>query len=72
MSELAMTAQRLRDVKNACEEFIQLWAIDCLMEESSACDRIRRDIERAQQGPENEKKHLIRLYNLYHQRGLDD
>ena len=72
MSNLAATAQRLRDVKDACADFIQLWAIDCLMAEPSLCDRIRRDIDRADEKIAGEKNHLSRLCSLYNRRGLDD
>ena len=67
MSELMATAERLRVVKNAFQEFIELWAIDRLMEEHAASDRIAGDIIRA-----SEKSEIGGLSSLYPGRGLDD
>jgi hypothetical protein len=44
MSDLAATAERLRVVKDACLDFIALYAIDQLMAENRLGDRIHGDI----------------------------
>ncbi len=47
MSELLATAERLRTVKNAFREFIELWAIDAMMEQHTSSSNIAGDILRA-------------------------
>jgi hypothetical protein len=44
MSDLSATAERLRVVKDACIDFITLWAIDQLMAEDRHSDRIHGDM----------------------------
>jgi hypothetical protein len=65
MSNLAATAERLRVVKDACVDFITLWAIDRLMEEDQSGDRIYGDILCAMDRP---REHSI----LQSDRYLDD
>jgi hypothetical protein len=43
MSELAATAERLRVVKEACLDFITLWAINRMMEEDGGRERMHGD-----------------------------
>ena len=66
MSDIAATAERLRVVKNACSEFITLWALDCLMAEPRLSDRFQRDLLNAPQHSENN------FLSLHSGRGLDD
>jgi hypothetical protein len=49
MSELAATAERLRVVKDACIDFMTLWALDRLMAEDRLSDRICGDLLNAPQ-----------------------
>ena len=73
MSELLATAERLRTVKNAFREFIELWAIDTLMQEHASSDRIAGDILRAAEMPDTaEQFEANNLSFLYQGRGLDD
>ena len=47
MSELAKTAERLREVKQAYHHFLTLWALDRLMSRPHAVDRFHADVEQA-------------------------
>ena len=67
MSELAATAERLRVVKDACLDFITLWAMDQMMAENHLYDRIHGDVISAPQSTENSG-----FANLYSGRCLDD
>ncbi len=67
MTELVATAERLRVVKDACLDFMTLWALDQLMAETHSCDRIHRDVLEAPQCTENSSFGI-----LYSGRGLDD
>ncbi len=44
MTELVFAAQRLRLVKEACVDFLILWAVDALMTETLEGDRLRKDV----------------------------
>ena len=44
MSELAATAERLRTVKDACVDFLILWAVDEMMTETCAGDQLWNDL----------------------------
>jgi hypothetical protein len=73
MSELIATAERLRTVKNAFREFMQLWAIDALMAQHRSIDWIVGDILRASESTDAVKKSQTHnLSFLYTGRGLDD
>jgi hypothetical protein len=73
MSELLATAERLRTVKNAFREFIELWAIDALMEQHASSDRIAGDILRAAEAIDSsENIGTHNLSYLFHGRRLDD
>jgi hypothetical protein len=73
MSEFLATAERLRTVKNAVREFIELWAIDALMEEHASSDRIAGDILRAADNIDSaENIGANNLSFLYQGRRLDD
>ena len=65
MSELAAKAERLRVVRNACMDFITLWALDSLMAENGLSDRMCRDVLNMDQISENSG-------NLYSGRRMDD
>ncbi len=67
MSELLATAQRLRTVKTAFQEFITLWAIDCLLDEPESSQRIAGDILR-----EAELNEIHGMTGLYQGHRLDD
>ena len=67
MSDLSGKVERLRAVKTAFQEFIQLWAIDRLMDEHASSERIAGDVLR---GAENSAIHGFS--GLYAGRGLDD
>jgi hypothetical protein len=67
MSEFLATAERLRVVKSAFQDFIQLWAIDQLMETHTGADRIIGDLH------EVEENNAIPDFScLYRGVGLDD
>ena len=68
MSELAATAERLRVVKDACIDFMTLWALDRLMEEDRLTDRIHRDVINSSRTDENGRN----CVSLYSDRVLDD
>ncbi len=73
MSELLATAQRLRTVKKAFREFIELWAIDALMEQHGSSAHIAGDILRASEaGDPGEIFEPNNLSLLYPGRRLDD
>jgi hypothetical protein len=55
MSELAATAERLRVVKDACVDFITLWAIDQLVADDRVCASVHGDVLNASEGFENNK-----------------
>jgi len=44
MADLAATAERLRHVRQACNEFFTLWALDQMMQEHHAYERIVVDV----------------------------
>ncbi len=44
MSNLVATAERLRIVKDACQDFITLWALDQIMAEPHLTEQIYGDI----------------------------
>jgi hypothetical protein len=67
MSELAATAERLRVVKDACMDFISLWAIDQLMAEDRLSERVYGDVLNTSQGVENNALSITRI-----SRGMTD
>lgn len=44
MRELARTAERLRIVREAQQRFLALWAVDCLLEEPRAFQKVAADL----------------------------
>jgi hypothetical protein len=67
MSELVATAERLRVVKDACIDFITLWALDCMMDERRSSDRICGDVLNAAESSDKNS------YSLLHSsRRMDD
>lgn len=45
--DLAAAAQMLRDVRDACGQFLTLWAMERLTEEPRVLDRVVKDMENA-------------------------
>ena len=45
MSELFATAERLRVVKDACVDFLILWAVDAMMTETFSGERLWGDVQ---------------------------
>ena len=45
--DIAAAAKMLREVREACGRFLNLWAVQRINEESRAIDRVARDLEQA-------------------------
>ena len=65
MSDLITTAERLRTVKTAFLEFVELWAIDELMDQPDTVTRLTGDITGTMEsGPEIYYRCLYRGHRL--------
>ena len=72
MQDLAKTARRLREVKDAYRDFLTMWAVDRLAADTGAMSRVTADVagcatERALADPHNHNWTL-----LYRGSVLDD
>ncbi len=47
MREIVSAAQRLRTVRRASQQFLELWALECLFDRPHLVDRVASDVERA-------------------------
>ena len=61
MRDLTRAAERLRQVRQAHERFLALWATDCLMDRRDALEQVARDTHRQQDGAAPAGRHM-RLY----------
>ena len=67
MNEMAATAEQLRRVEDAFQQFLMRWAVDELMNDLANGDRIHGDIVRATENFSN----YDRSYSNY-RAGMDD
>jgi hypothetical protein len=55
MSDLVATAERLRVVKDACADFLILWAVDEMMSQACAGDQLWRDVQSSSRPADNQE-----------------